>query len=65
MKKKNILPTEKKHTILLQSLIMDGIVYFIVSTYSLWNFSLKESAPLRIWKINSEKNICICYSFPK
>ena len=52
---KNILPTEKNHTILLQSLIMDGIVYFIVSTYSLWNFSLKEVLHWGFGKLNQKK----------
>ena len=61
--RKKIFFQQRRTTILLQSLIMDGIVYFIVSTYSLWNFSLKESAPLWIWKINSEEKIWICFSY--
>ena len=50
---------------------------FITISYYGWNclfyckhiffmeFFLEGSAPLRIWKFDSEKKICICYSFPK
>ena len=57
MKKKNILPTEKNHNFITISYYYGWNCLFYCKHIFFMEFFLEGSAPLKIWKINSEEKI--------
>ena len=56
MKKKNILPTEKNHNFITISYYGWHCLFYCKHIFFM-EFFLEGSAPLRIWKIDSEEKI--------